>query len=90
MPVDRWPERKRFRHPECAPTFADNRRFPNDEHLDVGYNGYALLAFEGPALRVDYKDITGAVVVGEWGVDRDRRLDEVVRAGHSVGPCPPG
>ena len=70
MPVDRWPDGKRFRHPECAPTFADNRRFPNDEGLDVGYNGYALLEFEGPSLRVEYKDITGAVVHSErWVVD---------------------
>ena len=74
MPVDRWPDGKRLRHPDCAPTFADNRRFPNDESLDVGYNGYALLAFEGPSLRVDYKDITGAVVHSErWSRRCDAR-----------------
>ena len=71
------------RHPECPPHFVDNRQFPNDEGLDVGYNGYALIDFEGPSLRVEYKDITGEVVHSErWAVDRDRRPD-------AVGPVAP-
>jgi Calcineurin-like phosphoesterase len=70
MPVD-LPARGEFpRHPECPPTFADNRRFANDEGLDVGYNGFASLVFDGPRLAVDYVDVDGDSIWKEaWMVE---------------------
>jgi hypothetical protein len=65
MPVDRFNPAKPFRHRECPPLFADNRPFPNDEGIDVGYNGYGVLEFEGAELRAQYCDLTGSVVYRE-------------------------
>lgn len=71
MPVDRWDPDEPLLHAECAPMFVDTRPFPNDEGLDVGYNGFAVLDFDGPALTVRYRDLTGHVVWTEtWTLDR--------------------
>ena len=65
MPVDRFDPDRPIRHRECPPLFADNRPYPNDEGIDVGYNGYAELDFEGPELKAEYRDLTGEVVYRE-------------------------
>jgi len=65
MPVDRFNPDRPLRHRECPPLFVDNRPFPNDEGIDVGYNGYGIVDFEGRELKVDYCDLTGAVVYHE-------------------------
>jgi hypothetical protein len=71
MPVDRYDASQPFKHPECPPVFTDNRPFPNDEGLDVGYNGYAVLTFDGPTLKADYLDLTGqSLWKEEWQVNR--------------------
>ena len=62
-----------MRHRECPPLFVDNRPFPNDEGIDVGYNGYGVIDFEGRELRADYRDLTGAVVYRETIERRSRR-----------------
>jgi hypothetical protein len=76
MPVDRFNPARRFRHRQCPPVFVDNRPFPNDEGIDVGYNGYGVLDFEGPALKAAYFDLTGTVVYRETiAVDSQGALD---------------
>jgi hypothetical protein len=75
MPVDRFNPDRPLRHRECPPLFVDNRPFPNDEGIDVGYNGYGIVDFKGRELKVDYCDLTGAVVYGETiSVDRSGAL----------------
>jgi len=65
----------------CAPAaagappvlFTDLRRYPNDEGLELGYNGYADLTFAGPELTIDYRDLNGAAVYREqWRVSEGR------------------
>jgi hypothetical protein len=70
MPVDRHDPSRKLPHPECPVVFTDTRRFPDDEDLDVGYNGFAVLTFEGPRLGVEYRDLTGATIYTEqWRAD---------------------
>ncbi len=75
MPVDRVNPDRPLRHRECPPLFVDNRPFPNDEGIDVGYNGYGVIDFEERELRAEYRDLTGAVVYSETiSVDRSGAL----------------
>jgi hypothetical protein len=68
MPVDLPP--KKIPHPECETEFVDDRLYPNDENLRVGFNGYARLRLRGDALRIDYVDIGGAILFREcWKVE---------------------
>ena len=49
--------------------FTDPRRYPNDEGLELGYNGYVQLAFRGAALAIDYRDLHGERVYEErWEI----------------------
>ncbi|MGB6876961.1 MAG: metallophosphoesterase [Candidatus Acidiferrales bacterium] len=55
---------------DCRWLAWDNRRYPNDEGVDVGYNGFANLSFHGPALHVAYYDLNQALMLTEdWHVD---------------------
>jgi hypothetical protein len=75
MPVERFNPDRPLRHRECPPLFVDNRPFPNDEGIDVGYNGYGIVDFEGRELKVEYRDLTGAAVYSETiSVDRSGAL----------------
>ena len=68
MPVDLPPDAPK--HPECPAEFVDGRRYANPEGLNVGFNGFAALTFRGPALAIDYLDVTGALVFSEsWTTD---------------------
>ena len=49
----------------CECTFTDQRLYTNSEGLKVGYNGFANLIFDGPMLRVDYRDVDNLVVYRE-------------------------
>jgi hypothetical protein len=56
--------------PDCRWLAWDNRRYPSDEALDVGYNGYANFSFNGPALHIAYYDLNQSRVLTEdWHVD---------------------
>ncbi|MBV9824915.1 MAG: metallophosphoesterase [Alphaproteobacteria bacterium] len=69
MPVELSPAKPR--HPEYKVEFVDDRLYPNDENLKIGYNGFARMTFRGPQLSVDYVDIEGTVVFSEvWQVDK--------------------
>jgi hypothetical protein len=74
-----------LKHRECEVEFVDARPYQNDEHLDIGVNGFAELTFTGPALKIDYVDIEGTVIFSEsWTVDG---TGEVARtAAHGGAP----
>jgi hypothetical protein len=49
--------------------FTDPRRYPNDEGLELGYNGYVQLAFRGAVLAINYRDLHGDTVYEErWEI----------------------
>ena len=55
---------------ECRWLAWDNRRYDNGEKINAGYNGYANLILDGPAMRVEYRDLHGALLFTEkWRVD---------------------
>jgi hypothetical protein len=55
---------------DCKWLAWDNRRYPSDEKIDVGYNGYANFSFNGPALHIAHYDLHQALVLTEdWHVD---------------------
>jgi hypothetical protein len=69
MPVDLSPETPP--HPQYRVEFVDDRRYPNDENLIVGFNGFARLLLRENLLIADYVDVLGAVVFSEtWTVER--------------------
>jgi hypothetical protein len=54
----------------CRKGTPDIRCYPSDEELDVGYNGYANLSFNGPALHMAYYDLNQSRVLTEdWHID---------------------
>jgi hypothetical protein len=62
MPVDRG-------HPpdikDCRCLFYDDRPYPNNEGIDVGYNGFITLNFAGPHLVVNYYDLYDKLLLTE-------------------------
>jgi hypothetical protein len=55
---------------DCKWLAWDNRHYPSDEEIDVGYNGHANLSFNGPALHIAYYDLNQTLVLTEdWHVD---------------------
>jgi hypothetical protein len=66
MPV----ERGKSPDIECPLLAWDNRRYQNGEKIDVGFNGHVNLSFDGPALRAEYVDLNGALLLTEeWRID---------------------
>ncbi|HEX3860404.1 MAG TPA: metallophosphoesterase [Stellaceae bacterium] len=63
MPVDLSPPNPK--HPQYPVEFVDDRLYPNDENLKIGFNGFARLTLRGKRLSIDYVDIKGAVVFAE-------------------------
>jgi len=69
MPVDLSPQEPP--HPQYRVEFVDDRLYPNDENLTVGFNGFAQLVLQGKRLTVRYLDVFGTVVFTEsWSADR--------------------
>jgi hypothetical protein len=67
MPVDLPPASPK--HAECVVEFTDERLYPNDENLTIGFNGYAQLTVRGDQVSVRYVDVHGAVIFSEvWAV----------------------
>jgi hypothetical protein len=62
MPVDLPPAAK---HPECTVEFIDERHYPNDENLEIGFNGFAELSMQRDRLTVQYVDVQGEVIFAE-------------------------
>jgi len=75
MPVD-LPTRPKA---DYATEFLDNRHYPNDENLKLGYNGFAKMTLQGPELALDYVDLHGTEVFSEtWRTEHG----ELVRTRH--------
>ena len=56
--------------PEAPCLYYDDRSYPNKEGIDVGYNGWVDLAFDGPKLIVNYFDLTDTLLLTEeWWTD---------------------
>ena len=55
---------------DCRWLAWDNRLYPSDEDINVGYNGYVNLSFNGPALHIAYYDQNQTRLITEdWHVD---------------------
>ncbi len=55
---------------ECRWLAWDNRRYDNGERINAGYNGYANIVLDGPAMNVEYRDLHGELLITEsWQVD---------------------
>lgn len=63
MPVDLPPASPKY--PACAVEFVDERTYPNDENLSIGFNGYAQLTLSGDHLAVEYVDLHGTILFSE-------------------------
>jgi hypothetical protein len=50
---------------DCNCVLYDNRKYPNNENIDVGYNGFATLNFSGPTLGVNYYDLHNKLLITE-------------------------
>jgi len=60
---------------DCNCLFYDNRKYQNDEQIDVGYNGYVNMTFDGPKVQVDYLDLHSTKILTEsWTVDKKGKL----------------
>jgi hypothetical protein len=79
MPVEL---ERRLADPAAPLDFTDERRYPGAGALELGYNGFAQLDFEGERLMVEYRDLSGAAVYREeWRA----RAGELSRLGGD--PC---
>ena len=63
MPVDLPPATPK--HPECVVEFVDERHYPNDEGLTIGFNGHAQMVLRGPSATIDYLDLHGQLLFSE-------------------------
>lgn len=55
---------------DCNCVLYDDRKFPNKEGIDVGYNGYIKMEFHDASLRVDYFDLKNTLLLTEsWTTD---------------------
>src|SRR5713101_3603337 len=60
---------------ECDCILYDNRAYPNNENIQVGYNGYINLRFKGAELCVDYFDVHNTLLLTEqWKTDPAGKL----------------
>ena len=67
MPVERG---ARPDIPDCRWVAWDNRRYPSDEPVNVGYNGFVSLSLNGPAMHIAYYDLNQSRLLTEdWHID---------------------
>ena len=79
MPVDLPPRAPLH---DFAVEFVDDRVYPNDENLSVGYNGFAEMTLRDEKLTLDYVDVCGTRVFREtWTVDRGKLIRLRARRG---------
>lgn len=68
MPVELSPCKPK--HPEYRVEFVDDRHYPNDENLAIGFNGFARMTLRGNRAALNYVDIHDSVVFAEtWEVN---------------------
>jgi hypothetical protein len=78
MPVELPPALPR--HPECTLEFTDSRHYPNDENLEIGFNGFAQMSLHDNKATIQYLDVDGATIFSESWVVEDGRLQRVQSA----------
>jgi len=79
MPVDLPPKAPLH---EFAVEFVDDRVYPNDENLTVGFNGFARMTLRDDKLKLDYADVHGTRVFSEtWMVDQGKLIRLSARRG---------
>ena len=79
MPVDLPPKAPLH---DFAVEFVDERLYPNDENLVVGYNGFAKMILREECMTLDYVDLRGTRVFSEtWTVDRGKLVCLTARRG---------
>jgi hypothetical protein len=79
MPVDLPPKAPLH---EFAVEFVDERLYPNDENLVVGYNGFVEMTLRDNKMTLDYVDVRGARVFSEtWTVDQGKLVRLKARRG---------
>jgi hypothetical protein len=62
--------------------FVDERLYPNDENLVVGYNGFANMTLRDDRMTLDYVDVRGTRVFSEtWNVDQGKLVRLKARRG---------
>ena len=67
-----------IKHSQCRVERVDDRRYQNDENLDVGVNGFARLTFAGRDVKVEFVDIEDKVFFGEsWTMDQEGGVTRV-------------
>jgi hypothetical protein len=60
---------------DCNCVLYDDRRYKSDEDIDVGYNGFITLEFDGPTLDVRYYDLYNTLLLTErWTSDGKGQL----------------
>ena len=67
----------RARHEQCRIEFTDEREYPNDEKLRIGFNGFARLVLRGERLDIEYVDVCGDVAFTETWVARPGALARI-------------
>jgi hypothetical protein len=79
MPVDLPPKAPLH---DFAVEFIDDRLYPNDENLVVGYNGFAKMSLRDNQLTMNYVDVRGTRVFSEtWTVDQGKLARLTARRG---------
>ena len=79
MPVDLPPKAPLH---DFAVEFVDERVYPNDENLLVGYNGFAQMALRDDKLTLNYVDVQVARIFSEtWTVDHGKLIRLKARRG---------
>ena len=79
MPVDLPPKIPLH---NFAVEFVDERLYPNDEKLIVGYNGFAKMILRDDQLTLNYVDVRGTRVFTEtWTVDQGKLVRLRARRG---------
>lgn len=73
MPVDLPPAAAKY--PDCDVEFVDERHYPNDERLTIGFNGYAQILLRGDRATIDYVDVHGRVIFSETWLAQNGALE---------------
>jgi hypothetical protein len=70
-------------HPECVVEFVDNRKYNNDENLDIGFNGFVKMSLNREQLNAEYVDVYGTAIYSETWTAQDGVLTRI-----AGGPLP--
>jgi Calcineurin-like phosphoesterase len=75
MPVELPPALSK--HAQCTVEFTDSRHYPNDENLEIGFNGFAQMSLRDNQAMIQYVDVHGATIFSESWLVEDGKLQRV-------------